>query len=410
MIFWLLVVLLLLVSLAILLTPLMRRGATAEALVRDEQNINIAREQKVALDAQLSQAEISQSSYNSSYADIQGSLALALERDQSAAQSKSLSSGRWTLAFMALLIPVVSVSLYFKLGSYQVVQDPTLAQARAPQTAANKRHDSSLIAIKAQLRENPDSAENWYALGRVYGSNRQFEAAIRAYRKAHGLAGDQPKILFSLADAIAMQDNGKLLGEPEQLIARGLALSPRFPNGLWLAGLAAEQRQDFSAAHRHWTSLLPLIAINQQSSAELRRLINGLEQPESGLANGSIETASTAPAGVLIEVDISELLKTRVQPDQVVFVYAKALRGPPMPLAVKKIRVSDLPTSIRLSDADAMLPTMKLSAFPQIIIGARVSQSGDAVSQPGDFFAEIELTQSNDSSSPIALLINHLRE
>ncbi len=408
MIFWSLIALLLILSLIILFLPIMRGAAGIDVMVRHQQNIEIAREQKTALDAQFSQGEIDQASYDSSYADLQGSLAIELE--QQSEQESQASSGRWALALVALLIPIASVSLYLNFGAYQVIQDPTLAQARAPKALANMSLEEMLSAIKARLRETPDSVEGWYAMGRVHGAGGQFGEAVAAYRRAHQLAGDQPEILFSLADAIAMQEDGNLLGEPEQLIARGLDLAPRFPNGLWLAGLAAEQRQNYSAAHEFWSMLLPLIADNQESSQEVMRLMATLEQREPTLASGSSAIASTVTAEIIVKVDISPELKAKTQPEQAVFVYAKALNGPPMPLAVKKMTVGDLPTSISLSDADAMLPSMKLSAFPQVTIGARVSRSGDAVRQPGDFFTEVQSTQRPDPSQPFKLLIDRVFE
>jgi cytochrome c-type biogenesis protein CcmH len=91
-----------------------------------------------------------------------------------------------------------------------------------------------------------------------------------------------------------------------------------------------------------------------------------------------------------------------------VFVYAKAAAGPPMPLAVQRITVADLPTSLRLDDSMAMMPAMKLSSFPQVIVGARISPSGQAMPQPGDLEGETGPIPSN-SSGPVAVTIDRIR-
>ena len=110
-----------------------------------------------------------------------------------------------------------------------------------------------------------------------------------------------------------------------------------------------------------------------------------------------------------VNVDISPQLKAQSKPDQTVFIYAKAMQGPPMPLAVRRLQVSDLPVSVTLTDTDAMLPTMKLSTFPRVIVGARVSSSGTATPQSGDYFTEFENVDSANPPESISLIIDQIK-
>jgi cytochrome c-type biogenesis protein CcmH len=254
------------------------------------------------------------------------------------------------------------------------------------------------VAIKQRLEANPEDAEAWFMLGRTMMAGQQFDEAVTALQRSNELLADEPGIMFALADALAMQNNGNLLGEPEALLQRGLKLAPRFPNGLWLAGLAAEQRQDYKAAHRYWTLLLPLIADNADSTSEIQGLLASLEQRDPELVKA---VASGGGARITLQVEISPELKAKAGPDTTVFVYAKAMQGPPMPLAVRKLQLGDLPVTLTLSDDDAMLPSMKLSSFDQVIVGARVSSSGNPVAQSGDFYTELEAV---DSANPPALI------
>ena len=59
-----------------------------------------------------------------------------------------------------------------------------------------------------------------------------------------------------------------------------------------------------------------------------------------------------------------------------------------MPLAVKRLRVADLPITVTLDDSLAMTPEMRLSSFPQVMVGARISASGQATPQSGDLEGE----------------------
>jgi cytochrome c-type biogenesis protein CcmH len=239
-------------------------------------------------------------------------------------------------------------------------------------------------------------------------AKQQFDAAVTAFQRSNDLMQNEPGILFALADALAMQNNGNLLGEPEALVLRGLEIAPRFPNGLWLAGMAAEQRKDFEAAHRYWSQLLPLVEDNPDSAREIRSLLAMLEERVPALAEAGPADAASTPELSLV-VDISDELRSRADPNTAVFVYAKAMQGPPMPLAVKRLRLADLPARLTLGDGDAMMPAMKLSAFDQVVVGARVSPSGNPVAQSGDFYTEVDAVDSSNPPAEISLVIDRVK-
>ena len=200
-----------------------------------------------------------------------------------------------------------------------------------------------------------------------------------------------------------------MAGEPEQLVKRGLQLSPRDSTGLWLAGLAAEQRKNYRLAHRHWSSMLPLLSGDAESTAEINRLLGVLEERDPGIESVASNSVVPAAASISVSVDLAESLKANAAPGDAVFIYAKAMQGPPMPLAVKKLTVSDLPVEVSLSDSDAMMPTMKLSSFDQVIVGARVSKSGNPVAQAGDLFVEMESIDSKNPPADLYLEINQVK-
>ena len=402
--FWIVVAALLLVALAILLIPLIRASRIPQADHRQQQNIEIAREKKELLETQLADAEIDQAVFDAAYLDLQSALALELTRVEPQGEA---ARGNWMALVVLLAIPIASVSLYLVYGEYRVIEDPMLTQtpARSQSAAAPQMSLEEMVAaIEKRLQENPQDAEAWFMLGRTHTSRQQFEQAVNAFRRSDQLMPNEPGILFALADALAMQNNGSLIGEPEELIQRGLERAPRFPNGLWLAGMAAEQREDFKSAHQYWSLLLPMINDNPESENEVRELLATLEQRDPSLVK---EVAVDRQLTLL--VDISAELRAQADPATAVFVYAKAMQGPPMPLAVKRLQLQDLPISVSLSDADAMMPAMTLSSFDQVIVGARVSVSGNPVAQSGDFYIEQDSVDSTNPPAQISLTIDQIK-
>lgn len=405
MMFWIAVIGLLLLASFILIVPMIGARSATESNDRQQQNIAIAREKKSLLEVQLSEAEISQDEFDSAFHDLQTSLALDLEKTES---GEIHQRGKWASWAVLAMLPLLSIGLYFQLGEYRVIEDPGLAQVPArhlsEQSLANMSVEEMTRVIRQRLRDNPEDARGWFQLGRILMSQQKFDQSVTAYQRAYDLVGEDPGIMFSLADALAMQQEGVMTGEPEQLVLRALEISPQEPNGLWLAGLAAEQKQEYRRAHEYWTRLLPLIENDPESIREVRGLIAVLEQNDPAL-QPEVVIGKT----LTLTVSLSEAIQHLASENDAVFVYAKAMNGPPMPLAVKRISVRDLPANVTLSDADAMIASMKLSSFDQIIVGARVSKSGNPVAQEGDLFIEIGGVDSNDLPPELALSISQVK-
>jgi len=154
-------------------------------------------------------------------------------------------------------------------------------------------------------------------------------------------------------------------------VLRALEIDPNNLKALALAGTVAFQRKDFAGAAAYWQRMLPHLPADSEDVRTIQQNIN-----EAKSLSGKAALRGT--------VRIAPELKGKAAPDDTVFVFARAAEGPPMPLAVAKTRVRDLPYSFQLDDSMAMTPALKLSAFPRVIVAARVSRSGTATAQPGD--------------------------
>jgi cytochrome c-type biogenesis protein CcmH len=406
MIFWIVVAALLLVGLVCVILPVLRTPKDVHSSDRQQQNVDIARAKKSALDEQLGDASLTQEEYDNALLELQTALALDLEKTESGAVNQQ---GKWVVWFLVVTLPLASIGLYLKIGEYRVIDNPDLA-AVAPQQNQTQHNDMTIdqmvAIVKERLQKNPDDAQGWFVLGKTMMEGEQFDKAVTAFQRTLDLVGDKEAgVLFSLADALSMKKNGVMQGEPESLIQKGLKIAPNDPTGLWLAGLAAEQRQDYKTAFGYMNTLLPLVVNDPQSTTEVNRIIELLQDQDPSLE--AVEVKAQLPGRKLkVSVNLDESLRQQVLPGDVVFVYAKAMNGPPMPLAVKRLTVSELPIDIELSDADAMMPSMKLSQFENIIVGARVSKSGNPVAQAGDLYIEMDSVDSNDFAAGVTLSIS----
>lgn len=395
MIFGALIVILIGIALAILVIPVLSRPASGESLNRDQQNIQIAREKKALLEEQLAQQQMTEEEYQAALADLETSLALDLQRHQ--ALQSNQDAGRWVIWVFVAMVPVLSIGMYWQLGEYQVIENPQLAQARSQQPAGHGADgdapsiEEMIAKVKERLQQQPDDKAGWFILGRTFMTLQRYDEAVTAFQRSYDInqqeATQQPSIMLALADALAMTRNGDMTGEPDQLVKQALQLSPRDPTALWLAGLSAEQAGRNREAFEHWKSLLPLLNDDVQSQNEVRTLLLALKQKQPDLPNLDFSLQSLTP-GVNVVVNLDPQFASQANADDLVFIYAKAASGPPMPLAAKRVKVADLPLRVSLSDNDAMMPQMKLSGFDQVIVGARISKSGNPIAQPGDLYAE----------------------
>ncbi len=268
--------------------------------------------------------------------------------------------------------------------------------------ANTQQHDiASMVGdLEEKLKAEPQNSTGWLMLGRSYMILERFAEARVAFDEAYRQNPQDPVTLLALADAEAMSNNGSMMGRPDKLVNTALQLAPNNPKALWLAGMAAQEKKQNQQAIEHWQKLLPLIATDEKSTQEVKTLIQQ--------AGGTLDDTQTAAkvaemASVKLNISLADSFSNQVSPDETIFIYAKAFNGPPMPLAAARKQVSDLPLAITLDDSMAMMPQMKLSNYSQVIVGARISKSGQPVASPGDLFAEIGPVQLD---STIELQIN----
>jgi cytochrome c-type biogenesis protein CcmH len=372
--FWLIGVALAALVLAWVLWPLRSRRPRAP-VSRQAANVSIYRDQLRELEADLAAGTLAQADYERSRAEVEARL-LQDVRGPDATVPLERRSTRGTALALGAAIPVVALAVYLMVGN------PATLSRQIDHGATVQQLESMVERLAARMRENPDDVQGWQLLGRSYAALGRFKESADAYAQAALRAPRDAQLLVDFADALAMARGQRLEGEPEKLVQRALEIDPQNPKGLALAGTAAFERKDFAKAAEYWERMLPLVPADSEDARVIRQ---NVAEARSLAGQAPPGTAAEAASGALRgTVFLSAQLKAEVAPDDVVFVFARAAEGPPMPLAVARTRVRDLPYEFRLDDSMAMTPAMKLSAFPRVVVGARVSKSGNATPQPGD--------------------------
>jgi cytochrome c-type biogenesis protein CcmH len=224
-------------------------------------------------------------------------------------------------------------------------------------------------------------------LARSYSVLGKHPEALKAYEKAVGLRKDDATLLADYADSLAVKNNRALDGEPMKQVERALKLDPRNLKALSLAGTHAFNKKDYAGAVRNWEKVVQFGAADntlvqqiQPGLAEARNLAGLPAAPSLDSGKNAVPAEATVSGTVTLAPELRKL----AQPEDTVFVFARAAAGSKMPLAILRKQVKDLPLQFTLDDSMAMTPANALSGVPQVIVGARVSKSGNAMPQSGD--------------------------
>lgn len=414
--FILIAALMLLAALAFVVPPLLR-GAAGNAAGEVRRRLR-ALEQARA-DGILDDAE---------YAAKRAALGEALLVTVDAPSTRSPRNLRLALA-LALLLPAMAIVLYRFVGTPQAL-DPTklVRNDAAPEHGPDM--DAAIAKLADKLKQNPNDAEGWTLLGRAQKSLQRFAEARDALKRAHELAPDEADISVEYAEALALASpEHRLAGEPRALIDTVLKTQPEHQRALWLSGIAESQERRYDAAIAAWNKLLPLLPPNSDVAASIKHQIAQAQALRDGKplppeeedtatiakADAGAESAaatSAAPADtsgphITVNVALDPKLKDKVAPGDALFVYAKAASGPPMPVAIARLTAAELPATVTLTDGMGMMPSMKLSAFAQVIIGARISKSSNAIAQSGDL-QTLSPPLPNSRSEPVQLTIDQV--
>ncbi len=391
MIFWIICALMLLIALLFLVLPLWRGSVKNDTVQRDSANLEIFRDQIAEMDADFRNGLLTQDMYEQGKMELQSRLLDEVGEVQSGSQATVRNPLKVLALGLSVFLPVVALSVYWQVGErHALIQKDSIVSLEG----FNGVHsEASLKALEQELAAKPDDAEGLLLLARSYSQRERFADAAQAYDKLTRLIPNEAQLWADYADALAMNSSRSLLGVPTKLLDKALALDPQNFKALALAGSAAMEREEYAATVRYWEKLLKMMPKEDdntrivESSIQQARVL--MAQKNAGKSTVTTQREPAVQAGkeaITGSVILSDDLKKQASPSDTVFVLVRAAEGSKMPLAIVRKQVKDLPLKFTLDDSTSMSPEMKLSNFDQVVVIARVSKSGNAMTQSGDLY------------------------
>jgi len=365
-------------------------------------HVAVYKEQVAELERELAQGSLDQAGFDLSHEELTQRLMEDAPPPQPTVQAV-LARPKLLMAALALAIPLMAFSLYFVVGT-PIALDPQLAaQANGEEQITPEKLTTMAEQLSQKLEKEPQNTEGWVMLGRIQRALAHYDEADAALQKALSLARNDD-VLIERAEVLAQKNNGVFKGEPWAIILSVLKADPHNGNALLLAGSAAFSEGRFKESLAYWEKVRGLLP---PASPDMPALLEAIDKARERLGLPPVAPATStasapASAGTVPSKPVSDgterltgrvsldpSLASQVSPKDTVFIYANAAEGPRMPLAIVRTTVDKLPYDFVLDDSLAMNPQMKLSQVKSVMVRARISKSGNAMPQAGDFGASL---------------------
>jgi cytochrome c-type biogenesis protein CcmH len=333
----------LLVALVLILSPLLRGNSNTLRRLRE------SRAELRALEAARSAGSLEALDYAARRAALGEALLSILD-----AEPKRSRATLYVGLAMAVLVPLAALGAYRWLGSPQALRDaaPPSADTAMPMPDHGTDMQAAIAKLAEKLRQHPDDAEGWALLGRTYKTTQHYAEAREAFGRALEAAPGDADLAREYAAAET----------PDESVSASEAVPSAESGG----------------------------------AAEMNAVA------ASDVSPGGATPENTAH--IVVNVALDPKFKDSVGPNDTLFVFAKAAHGPPMPLAITRLTAAQLPASLTLTDAMGMVPGLTLSRFPQVVVGARISKSGNATPQSGDL-QTLSASTTTAQTKPVQLII-----
>ena len=436
--FWALTSMMLLLAIGLLVYPLLKIRQLS-SIAYKESNLKINEEKVKELDLDLEEGRIDQQFYRVAREELDRELLIDIpdvSKENAALHYTKAASKHPALALgISVFVPMLALLLYLDLGMHSA-SDETFVAAQQSSVATQQSSSTKQPSIEemtrkleAKIEKEGGTVQEWIMLGRSHkylGNNQQ---AANAFAVALEQDTENAQLMLERAEVLALTNNRVFTEDARALVLKAYELDPENPNALWFIGVAEFQQGNHRQAITHLAKLLPMaggeedvmksivtiVAQSRQALVdagedvpELEEIL-GIEQmkadaqaAEAATTTPATAAASSTATALSVAVDVSDSVRAKFKESDVVFVYAKAKQGPRMPLAVARLTLAALPSTVTLDDSMAMVEGMNLSAFDQLVVSARVTRTGSAIAQSGDYIGQLDVT---DKSADVTLNI-----
>lgn len=397
--FWFIAWAMTLLVLGLLLWPLLKRQESSKQ-EEGEKTLSIYRQQFIELEQDHKGAVLTDEQYQQSKRELERRL---LEETRPAAATPTVPvrpvNSRAIVVALAIIIPTISGLLYWKLGNPLAITHPSASSQTGQGGADYDRQTSEGLdtlseRLKKKLEQNPNDGTGWALLARSYVEIGRHADAVPFYEKAMTLIPDDPQMLADYADALGMLAGRTLAGKPEILIQQALKIDPNHVKALMLAGTLAFDRKEFAQAAQYWeraNANFPADVggeIRQEllSGIAAAKELAGGKPPMVNAVGGAAMPTKPSGQSVAISgtVSLAPSLAGKGASTDTLFVFAREMNGPPMPVSIVRATKQDLPFTFRLDDSTSPMPSRRLSDVGTVVIVARLSKSGEAMPKSGD--------------------------
>ena len=432
-IFWGVTVLMLLLAIAILVLPLLKTRNSGSLAYKDS-NLKINDEKIDELDVDLKEGRIDQVYYAQARDELDRELLIDIpaENQQTAALHYTNSAQRHPVLALVItvFVPALVMLLYLEIGMHSANDEAFVtAQQQPPQKQQPQKQlsvEEMAIRLETRINKNGGTAKEWTMLGRAHKHLGRYALAAKAFNVALETETENPQLMLEAAEMVALSNKRIFTPEASALVHKAYALEPDNMNALWFVGVAEYQNENYRQAIQHLVRMLPMVSKEQEvfrsvvgviAKSREKLVAAGNEMPElevlldvkenSEKLARAVTTEENQPKAVAsslkVTVDVSSEARDIFDASDLVFIYAKAKQGPRMPLAVQRVALADLPVTVVLDDSMAMIEGMNISSFNQLEVSARVTKSGTAIAQSGDYIGRVDVDTGSNRELDIVI-------
>ncbi|MBW3141665.1 c-type cytochrome biogenesis protein CcmI [Ferrimonas balearica] len=386
-------------------------AAASDAQVRKQTNLSLFNERLKELETDLAEGRINEQEFEDFKKELQLNLLQNTEQEDHVLDAKKPSI-LWP-AIMSVALLAVAGYTYHDLGRYSDWQN---AQVGGNDPHAGMNPDQLMQMRLAQMEQavqaDPSNSQAWFSLGHAYISASQYTKAIEAFDTVMSLVGEHAELLGPKATAMYYLNGQKMNPEIQGIVEKALADDNKDPSTRLLLGMDAFFNANYETAIEHWE----IILTSPREDVDRQAILGAISQARMHLEQGGAamggetaapEQAATTGKTLTVTVELADAVKAQANQSDSLFLFARPVSGPAMPVAVARLNVADLPTQVVLDDSTAMSPDMVISAHSQVNLVATINHDGSPAPTPGDLLGELNAV---DLGTQVTLVIDTIVE